>query len=454
MNPLGKTIFGGTAALSASTVATRITSFLSVLLITRSLSLFDYGALTLALSVAGPLAFLSGLGVETAVSADIARAVGVGELGAAKKLYRSFARQKLGATVFIIAAAWFLREPLALRFGEAVGDYFFWIGLWAAANAAASLVTLLLASHARFPIVSLADTTEGLVRLGILGVLFLASAITPFAIIAAGILAKAFGAIVALPTARRLIAPWRGVSETGTSFWGMLRAHGKWSTVSQGVIPQIDNLVRPWTVSFFFGPAGVALISIPSNIFAALSILFPIHKVIAPIIAQRINDPQGAARIAQKAAKLNVWVSVALALIASALIAPFIRVFFPQYEASIVLFWILIPRLPLLALGSAQDPFFQAFRAQRDLVRYQLVELCSDVTLLPLLLRVTGLPGIFLERFLAIAAFTALRESYLRRRHGIATILPREFVRFTAEDRVLVREVFNSFRRKFARHSP
>ncbi len=454
MPSVRRTVLGGTLALTSSAALGRLISFGSFLLIARSMSLAEYGVLTLAMTVGGPLSFFSGLGLEPVVVAECARAIGEGRLAEARKLFRSFAQQKILATIVLIALGAVLREPLSQWFGPGIAAYFFWISLWAGAVALGSTVGLLLQMHARFAHVSLLDTSEGVIRLACITALAFFGTINPVNIIIVSIAARLLSVIPVSPQLRTLLRLWRTHQPSGMDFWTLVRTHGKWATLSHGVVVQIDNTVRPWMINFFFGTEAVALITVPSSIFGALSILFPVHKVMAPLIAAHIHDPARAAHMAQKATKVGVWSATAIAIVAAILILPFIQTFFPQYEASIPLFWILLPRLPLLALGANLEPFFNALRAQRDLLRYQLVGVASDISLLPLCLTVFGIPGIFVERWLAMAATTTLRARYLRRVHGV-TILPlNDLFRFTAEDRALVRQVWLSFRNRLPFSKP
>lgn len=441
-------ILGGTTALSAATVAGRITSFLSVLLITRSMSLVEYGSLMLAFSLGGPLSFFSGLGLDAALVADSSRAIGEGRSGRAKRLILSFARQKMLVTVILLFAGWLFAPLLVERFGQNLADYFFWIVLWAASNTVASLFGIILQIYGRFPIVAVTDGADSFFRFIIITGFFFFSAVTPIAVIIASIVAKILSQLFALPVIYKIFGAWRKIVGEGTGWWALWRAHGKWNTVSQGIIPQIDSTVRPWMINFFFGPAVVALLDIPSRIFGALTTVFPIHKVTMPLIARTMADRPRAVRIAQASTKLSVWAAIFLTVSSGLLIGPFIRIFFPQYEASIVLFWVLAPRLILLALGSSHDALFQALRTQRKLVAYQFVGVVSDVTLLPLALKVTGVMGIYVERFIAIATVVWFRERFFRQRYGISTIVLQSYVRLSREDRDTAREMFLRLRQK------
>lgn len=448
MPSVRRTVVGGTLALTSSAALGRVISFFSFLLIARSMSLAEYGVLTLAMTVGGPLSFLSGLGLEPVVVAECARAVGEGRLGEARRLFRSFAQQKMLATLVLVALGALLRGPLSHWFGVGIANYFFWISLWAGAVALGSIAGLLLQMQARFAHISLMDTSEGIIRLTCIAGIATFGSLNPVSIIIASIAARLLSLAPVGPQLLTLLGLWRAHRPTGIGFWTLARTHGKWATLSHGVVVQIDNTVRPWMINLFFGTEAVALITMPGNIFGALSILFPVHKVMAPLIAAHIHDPARAAHMAQKATKVGVWSATLIAIVAAILILPFIRTFFPQYTASIPLFWILLPRLPLLALGANLESFFNAFRAQRDLLRYQLVGVASDLTLLPLCLTVFSIPGIFIERWLVMAATTALRARYLQRVHHV-TILPLDdLFRFTSEDRTLLGQVWTSFRNR------
>lgn len=443
-------ILGGTLALSSATVVTRVASFFSVLLITRSMSLHDFGAMQLALTVTGPIGFLTSFGVETAMVAELARRLGEGAPGSARKLFRSFARQKIGLTILLLVIGWFGRTHMTEWLGEYVADYFLWIAVLATTYAVGSTMEALLQATERFLYLSWSVIVESLLRLLFLVIILWGQGgLTPTTAIGISALAKASALLlVELPEVVRQYRRWASSPLTGGGMAQLLWTHGKWGVVSQGILPQIDNALRPWMVNFFFGTAAVALTTFPGHLFGALTVLFPIHKVIAPRIARTIHDPVRAADIARRATKLGVWSAVLLAITSSLAVVPFVRWFFPAYEASIIFYWVIAPRLIVLAIGAEQDAFFQALRVQKSLVKYQIIVVLSNVTLLPIALRVFGLAGLFAERTVAVGVVTVLREQYLRRVHGVATIGFRDLFHFSADDRALLGDVIRSIRHK------
>lgn len=451
---LSPRILGGTLALSSATVVTRVASFFSVLLITRSMSLYDFGAMQLALTVTGPIGFFTSFGVETAMVAELARRLGEGAPGSARRLFRSFARQKVGFTLLLLLVGWLGRAQITAWLGAYVADYFLWIALLATTYAVASAMESLLQATEQFIYLSWSVIVESVLRLVFLLMIVFwgQGTLTPTAAIGVSALAKASALLlVELPEVVRQYRRWASAPLSGGGMVQLLRTHGKWGVVSQGILPQIDNALRPWMVHFFFGTAAVALTTFPGHLFGALTVLFPIHKVIAPRIARTIHEPARAADIARRATKLGVWSAILLAVLSSLAVVPFVRWFFPAYEASIPLYWVIAPRLIVLAIGAEQDAFFQALRVQKSLVKYQTIGVLSNVTLLPVALRLFGLAGLFGERTVSLSVITVLRERYLRRVHHVATIGLRDLFHFSKEDRALLGEVIRAIQQKVHR---
>ncbi|NQU83602.1 MAG: oligosaccharide flippase family protein, partial [Parcubacteria group bacterium] len=109
---LVKNITTNVFSLSASNFVARFLSFFSVLIIIRGLSLYEYGLLTLAMAVTGPIASFSGIGLDSVFIADTSRYLGEKKVSAAKRLIISFVRNKIIITLFFILCGWFLKSFL------------------------------------------------------------------------------------------------------------------------------------------------------------------------------------------------------------------------------------------------------------------------------------------------------------------------------------------------------
>ena len=73
---LAKRIIKNTSLLSGSNFIARFLSFLAVFIIIRELSLYEYGLLTLAMAITGPVAAFAGMGLDSIFVADTSRFLG------------------------------------------------------------------------------------------------------------------------------------------------------------------------------------------------------------------------------------------------------------------------------------------------------------------------------------------------------------------------------------------
>lgn len=85
MQSLARTIFSGTAYIALSNSLGRVASFITIIIVTGALSLYEYGIITLALAITGPAFALMGLGLDQLIEADVARYLGEGKKANAKK---------------------------------------------------------------------------------------------------------------------------------------------------------------------------------------------------------------------------------------------------------------------------------------------------------------------------------------------------------------------------------
>ncbi len=439
---LSRTVLSGVSTLGGANVATRLLSFVSVLLITRGLSLEGYGMFQLALATVAPAATLTAWGLEAVVLSEISRAVGTQAFGRAKRLMLSFARNKILLSVALVALAWLFRPLVVARFGGFLNEYFVILSVWVVANEALAAVALLLHAHTRFKAMAAMTVAEPIFRFAAVLVLWQLKGFTPVTVIGAYLVGKAGSALIGLPAMARVLAGYRGVAaDPERTFWQMVRGHGKWGAVSQAIIPQIDSTLRPWITNLMLGTQAVALVSVSTTVFSALTSLLPVQKVLMPIVARESADRRKAALIAQKASKYSLLAYLAFGAVAALAVGPFVRFFFPYYGDSILLILITLLRLPFTAVTPAHDALFNAYRLQKGLAGHTFLKLVSDVTLLPLSILAFGIAGMYWERLLNVALTTVLRERYLRSRAHLAAISLRNLVVFDNTDVMLLKMV-------------
>ncbi|MEK7516089.1 MAG: hypothetical protein AAB562_00670, partial [Patescibacteria group bacterium] len=124
------------------------------------MSLFEYGVVTLVLSVTGPVNSLSGLGMDELIVADTAKSLGEGRRGYAKKLLLSFFRVRFLIIAALIAVGWLFHKPLESRYGPAISEYFFLLALLILAQYLRNAFSLVLQIHQKFGVLSALGIVE------------------------------------------------------------------------------------------------------------------------------------------------------------------------------------------------------------------------------------------------------------------------------------------------------
>lgn len=442
MPALSRTIMSAVTTLGGANVLTRLLSFVSVLLITRGLSLEGYGSFQLALATVAPVALLTAWGLESVVLADISRAVGDAALGRAKRLMMSFTRNKIALSFLVVGAAWLFRPLLVAAFGAFLNDYFLALSVWVIVSEALAAVTIILHAHTRFSAMAGMTVAEPIFRFAAVCALWQFQAFTPITVLGAYIVGKLGSAVIAVPAVTRVLARYRTVvAEPAQTYWAMVRGYGKWGSISQAVLPQMDGVFRPWVMNILLGTQAVALVSVSTTVFSALTSILPVQKILMPIIARESADRRKAELLAQKASKYSLLIYLVVGVAAALAVEPFMRVFFPYYQESVLLILLTLLRLPFIALGPSHDALFYTYHLQKGLAGVTVLKVISDVTLLPLSVMAFGITGMYWERLLNVAVSAALRERYLRRRIHMAAVSLRNLAAFDGMDLMLLRMI-------------
>ncbi len=440
--------------LSASNSGSRFISFFAVIIITAVLDLREYGALVLAMTITAPVDLLSGFGLNAVLVSDIARYRGQRALSLIKKLLTSYIAIKLLITTLSVIVMYIFRDVLVERFGSLVSDNFNLLIVWIFAVMINNIFQIILNAYEKFKILSAAKLVEVSTKLALVVGLWLGGIINLywalFAYVAAKLVTDVFFGVAVFRATREL---WSARSSKDSVYWKTISGHGKWDIMSQTVLAQIDTSLRPWIVKFFIGVEGVAIFSVARNIYTGLIGVVPIKQVLFPAIARHIKDKAHNIILAQKATKYTFIIYSVLAAIAFFAIKPFILIFFPKYETSILIFRILLVRMLVTAMSYGQPAFFYAYKLQRIVFAFGFINLVSLFTLLPLTLATYGLPGVYIERIIALSIIYMLREFYLRRKLNIVTWRWSHLFTYDYYDRLLIKKGRDFLQLKFRKTS-
>lgn len=441
MTSLTKKIATGTFLLSFGSVASRFISFFTVIVATRSLSLFEYGVVTLVLSITGPVNSISGLGMDELIVADTAKSLGEKKPGYAKKLLTSFFKVRIIIVSLLVLAGWFFRGPLEGRYGPAIHEYFFLVVFLVLAQYLRNSFNLIFQIHQKFTHLSLLSVLEVFVRFAAIILFWQFSILNIRTAILSYVLASAVPAIVAIPWIIKIVLSFYRVPEEASGvFWTILRRHGKWQ-MALDVASSIIANIRYWFIKIFLNTEAVAVFGVAQSMYSAVASLLPMKAVIFPIIAEKSGDLDITRKLVARSTKYSLILYSALLFISLFIAPAFIGLFFPKYIVAIFIFQLMALRLPLNAFSVAQAPLLTVLKEQRYVFFLAIVNAVSVISLSPLLMMRFALPGAVVEGLITVSVIILIREIYLRRKYGLPSISFGSFFTIDQYDKMILRKL-------------
>lgn len=445
MTSLTTKIARGTFFLSLGNFVSRFFSFITVIVATRGLSLFEYGVVMLVLSVTGPVNSISGLGMDELIVADTAKSLGEGRAGSAKKLLLSFFKIKILIISLLILIGWFFRVALEARYGPAIREYFFLIVFLVLAQYLRNSFNIIFQIHQKFFELSLLSVLDVLVRFTAVILFWQFSILNIHTAIASYVLSALIPALICLPWIFKIATQfYRVPQEAEGIFWLILKRHGKWQ-MALDVVSSIISNIKYWLIKIFLSTEAVAVFSVAQSMYSAVASLLPMKSVIFPIIAERSNEPKVMRSLVARSTKYSLIFYLGL-LAVSWFIAPtFIKVFFPKYLIGIFIFQLMALRLPLNAFSISQAPLLTVLKEQRYVFFLAIVNAVSVIILMPLLMLKWGIAGAAVEGLITVILIISLREIYLRRKHHISSVSLRSFFIVDEYDKIILNRIKDKF---------
>jgi len=446
-------IITNVVSLSGSNFIARFLSFFSVLLIVRGLSLYDYGILTLAMAVTGPVALVAGFGMDSVFTADTARYIGEKNYARARKLISEFVKNKLVITLLVLICGWFLRGMLEKQYGTVVSTYFIWLAIWVLVQALRTTVDALAQIYERFVVLSVANVLETAVKLIIVLIFWQTIGLTIVSVLWVYTISKFVSflfAAVPIYISQRALAKLAPKLEEKSVMWDIVKRHGKWEMV-RNILSGITGSLKPWFVKFALDTESVAIFSLAQTVYSVVSQALPIRNVIMPMVIKRINDKFLASLIVQKANKYSIFFYV-IAIIAFLAVGGLAIVyFFPNYAPAVPLIDLMLLNLLTTTITSHQSIFLYGLREQKILLFGDLLGVFSRVALLPLWLWIFGLNGAALEMIAIALIMVVVYEFYLRKKYSITTWKWKALFVFDSYDKWLIEKIWGKIKIAFAR---
>ncbi|MEK7072832.1 MAG: oligosaccharide flippase family protein [Patescibacteria group bacterium] len=444
MKGVFRSIARASLAITGSRVLIKTISFGALLLITRVLTPYEFGLVSLALTVSGPVLVLSGLGLDDTVLTFATRRAASGDRAGANALLAGFAMVKLLLTAVAIIGLIVVRSSISTVYQGTLSTFFFPLLIWIALSSLRTLLDLGVQAKEWFGWFSAANVVEVLGKLVVVAVLFVGHGMTVGTVLWAYVIGKGISVLFVLPGAR-VFAPTTGVGAAVHAVLLLLRREGKWET-ARAFANRLLGGIDQWLIALLLGVEQVAVFSIALSMSSILGQALPFRQILLPILGRMSTERGSSAFVSRRIAKYSLWFYAPL-LLGVALAAPLVvPIFFPKYAASVPIFLFLSLGHLLNSLSTSHGPLIYAHGGQRFLFFVGLLGTVSAVTALPLLTYVFGMFGTVLEQHLSTSAIIALRERWLWKHTGSRSFVLKDVFTLDGIDRMFMTRIWTGIR--------
>ncbi len=386
----------------------------NALLIISQLDVYRYGLYVLIFAFYSLVTSVTLRPMSQVIFNDIARFNTEGRVDKAKKLFLENFFIRMSIAVFLFLGVFFGADVIARFYGEDVAILFRILSFVFVADAFYTSVRILFQVHLRFTFLIFRDVLYRCIKLlFLLGFLFFAQLNITEAMLA-HVVALFIVVFMFIPLYAKLYRSWNMVSPAKESvFLSVVKTHGKWSVFST-MVSSVTTNIRPWLVQLFINTEAVAIFSIAQSLFGGIKTFIP-NSTLSALFPREMSDKSRRSYILLRGTKYLVLFSLILAT-AGFFVAPLvIKLVLPQYLASIPLFLILLPALPLVNFQSMASKFLVALRKQRAMFFISIVKIIIRIVLPVAFLYFFGLVGMALERVVSTIIIGVVMYGYMLR---------------------------------------
>lgn len=371
-----------------------------------TLSIFHFGLYQLVLSFISILDSFSLDVMDGVVSVDIRRYLNQNLRSAAKKLYISYIKLKLGISILMAVGAFFLSGVVARSYGEDIGLLIKIASLLLIFRSLQSLESMILKAIMNFNYWSYPAVREAAKLIFVITLLISGGSFSIVQLLTAHVAADGI-AIIFLTTVlfrKNFSAVFRGVASDSKNYlWEVVKTYGHWAAL-RFVFSKISKNSTPWFIKFFINTEAVAFYSLAINLIAFIENLFPLDGL-SPILALKADNSGQISFIFKRSIKYAFWLGLILMVASFILVPPVATFIFPKYQPAMPIFKVMILALPIFG-------FYKILKATLTVLREQKVltmRLFNEAVMIPL-----GLT-IFLPIFKLAGAGLAYALSYVER---------------------------------------
>lgn len=372
MASITRKITEGTMLFFSRKIWMALLSGLAYLLIIRVLGVYQYGILTLTLSIIGFLTPFLDFDISSVICADAAYELGKKQLSNVKRLFYDYFKFEIIMGIIFTIVLLIFNGYIKYKYGSEIARYVFIISFLLFFQAIKNIYSTVFYSYSNIKYFTYVDIIEALIKFILTIVLFLLHQINLLSIVFVILISSGLPVIFIFPLFYKTIKPLKGIKQNPEPLLKQLfLKHGKFHIFTTPFKNSFES-VKLWIIQFFLGVEAVAIFQVGNKLFGYLSMFFASFEgVLLPVLSQSLTENIELARqIVKKSTKYMTYLGLIGMFLAYLLLAPFLHlVFFNKYDASLpILYWSLLT-FPTIGFSIIIRPLFFAFKGQKHLMR-------------------------------------------------------------------------------------
>lgn len=438
------TYIKGEGTIATWSVVGNALALVNSFLILTYLDLFQYGLFLLLFSFYG---FVSGIflqPLQDVIVNDISRQAGSGHEADAKKLYWEMARFRIGMSLTLMAALFIGAEFVALWYHQDIANLLRLLAFLFPIDTAYVMMRTLFEVRLRFDLTSSRPVVLKAIKIALVLLTVFFGHLSVFSLLVITILSAMLTTVLFAKEFITLYRSWSAVpASPGRFLWPLFKTYGKWPLVGQVVSESIGN-IRPWLIKAFTNTEAVALFSVAESLYGMTKRVVP-TQTLTTLLPRQIKDKEKMRRVFVQGTKYVVLGGIVAGILGFFAVPTGLRLFFPQYEASILVYWVLLLTLPFSGFRQIGVLYLLVYRRQRFLFFTNILKSTLRLVIPLMLLPTFGLVGMSIERVIVTALLAFLAYGHVIKR-DVGAVSWREFATWTADDRAFARRAARAAR--------
>lgn len=452
MASITKKVGEGTIYSFSQNFLTIILGAFSTIFVIRELGSYQYGLVILALSITNVLNIFLDFGIGNVIVADIAGNLGADKLSRAKRLLKDYLFLEIitGGVLFVVA--YLLSFYADTKYGLEISRLVKISSALVLLNAAKNIFVVFFYSFSRFKLLASFFVMESVAKfLAVLGLVVLLDG-GMVSVMLTYLIAPLAAILFMSLSLVKVISGLRGVASYKEKLlFGLVKEHGKFQTFLRSIQNLFDSL-RIWIIQIFAGATGVAVFQVSLRFFGYLSqLVFAASTPLLSVLSEELGrDRENARRITERISKYLTWISIFTMATAWAFTPAVLGLFFgDKYDASVPLIRLLLLGYFVGGIGVVMRPVFFALKAQKELLKSDLLSFFITYPISTFLTFLYGPVGFALP--IGIYATFFLRYSYLKKLNFNFIGKIGSYLRWDKEDTSLVRRIYSVVLKKIKR---